>query len=295
MIGFAYWLALLLVAPVADSTGAQRLVTQRGGAGLHWFGPLPGNEGRDVLVYVPPGHDPDAGLQLVVHFHGTYSEHVQQRGEGVPKKKWVGWSRLSQTLDAVDGLQAGGRNIALVYPLSAGKRKPTGHRGWWNHAFDIQWMEHSFDTLLGDTRNVLDRELGVASAVVSVIAEGHSAGGIALYNIAQSAPTAVNEMIFLDASFQGWADGCYHTLRQAGSTTKITIVQTERGIADPHRGRTPWCADTDALDADERWWCDALANDMADVGRVTLHRTKIRHGDQPRHFVGGLELPADRH
>ncbi len=33
---------------------------------------------------------------------------------------------------------------------------------------------------------------------------------------------------------------------------------------------------------------------MCSVPEVTLIKTKISHGKQPRHFVGGLELPVDR-
>jgi hypothetical protein len=38
-----------------------------------------------------------------------------------------------------------------------------------------------------------------------------------------------------------------------------------------------------------------MKDDMRSVPEVTLIRTKVTHGKQPRHFVGGLELPEDRH
>jgi pimeloyl-ACP methyl ester carboxylesterase len=307
-IGLALGLAFVAGAPNADSgrrrivdstvqRGLRQLVRERRGASRIWVGPLRGNEGRDVLIYVPPGYGPAADLQIVVHFHGTYSEHIEKQRDGLGKKKWVGWKRLTQTLDGADELQRRQQgNVAIVYPFSAGKRAPQGYHGWWNLAFDIRWMEQSFDGLVEQAREVLVDELGVEATRIrpEIIAEGHSAGGVALTNIAYGNPGSVDELIFLDASFQSWADGAFRALERAGSDCKITIVQTERGIADPHRGRTPWCADELLSEAD-RWWCDALADDMRDVDRVFLHRTRVPHGKQPRRFVGGLGLPPDRH
>ena len=309
--------------------------------GLAWVGPLEGNGGRDVLVYVPPGADDRAEFRLVYHFHGTYSESVEKERPGRPKKEWVGWNRLEQTLAATTDLQASTPdNVALVVPLSAGKRREPDATGWWNGAYDRMWMaptehpEHrdSFETLHAEVRSILREQFGVHASKLErpVIAEGHSAGGIALRNIAVAGTQAVGEYLFQDASFQTWSDGCYEAVRSGRSSGRVTLVITTGGIADPLAGRDPWCARLETRAsawnqhrqgcaskpertpsgakatcaelqaAADEWpafasWCENMKNDMADVPEVYVHRTRIPHGKQPRHFTGGLELPAAWH
>jgi hypothetical protein len=310
-------------------------------AGLVWVGPLEGNGGRDVLVHVPPGADDRAEFLLVYHFHGTYSESVEKEQQGRPKKEWVGWNRLEQTLEAAADLQKkAGFNVALVYPLSAGKRREPDATGWWNGAYDRMWMmpaadpdyRDSFDQLHAEVRAILRDAFGVHASKLArpVIVEGHSAGGIALRNIAAAGTKVVGEYIFQDASFQTWADGCYEAVRSGKSSGTITLVITSRGIADPVQGRDPWCTRLEAWTqawgkhrawcggkpdrkpsgekatcaeletAAQEWpafttWCEGMKNDMQDVPEVYVHRTRIPHGKQPRHFTGGLELPPERH
>lgn len=310
--------------------------------GSLWVGQLEGNGGRDVLVYIPPGARNDAEFQLVFHFHGTYSERFQKPSEGLDKQQWVGWDRLAQTIEAVRELQgAREHNVALIYPFSAGKRLEPEHKGWSNDKYDRMWMlpasdasgtirqdyRDSFDKLHEEVVALLRDELGVHPSKLTgkVLAEGHSAGGIALRNIAVAGTAHVDEYLFLDASFQGWADGCWAALQAVRSAATVTIVLTDKGIADPHDGRDPWCVDLqrDAAlwteksswceDKPERkpgrsewtctelgerateWkdyeaWCRAMENDMQNVPGVTLVRTKVVHGEQPRRFAGGLGL-----
>jgi pimeloyl-ACP methyl ester carboxylesterase len=308
--------------------------------GSLWVGTLEGNGGRDVLIYIPPGADDAAPFELVFHFHGTYSERFVKPRDGLEKKKWVGWNRLEQTLAAIVDLQgARPHNVALIYPFSAGKRLEPGHRGHSNVAYDRMWMDPAqppdyrddFATLHAEVVELLTTEFGVhpSKLPADVIAEGHSAGGIALLNIARTGAPMIREFIFLDASFQSWADGCYEAVKAAGAAAKLTLVVTQKGIADPFVGRTPWCADLEsdaALWADKkswcasrpsekvrgsdwtcaeleareqewedyRGWCEAMKDDMRSVPEVTLIKTKVTHGNQPRHFSGGLELPVDR-
>ncbi|HET6582966.1 MAG TPA: hypothetical protein VFG69_05960 [Nannocystaceae bacterium] len=317
--------------------------------GLAWVGPLAGNGGRDVLVYVPPGARNDRDFQLVVHFHGTHSQRVQAKAPGLPKKVWVGWDRLQQTIDAVGELQSKGeKNVALVYPLSAGKRREPGKTGWYNKEYDRMWMDSapsdpssrpsgpeytdSFDTMHDEVIAILTEELGAHPSKLrgKAIAEGHSAGGLPLFHIARNRTEHVGEYLFLDASFQSWADGCWKEVQAAKSGALVSIVVTINGIADPFGKPDPWCIEWErdaALwkehrrtctaatheppgsertcgeleviakewEEDYREWCEAMKNDMRDVPGVFVLRTKIPHGKQPRHFVGGLELPADRY
>jgi pimeloyl-ACP methyl ester carboxylesterase len=310
-------------------------------AGSLWVGKLEGNGGRDVLIFIPPGADDAKPFELVFHFHGTYSEHVEQQREGLKKNQWVGWERLGQTLAAVTELQqTRAHNVALIYPFSAGKRLEPGHRGWSNVAYDRMWMDpvappdfrDDFAKLYDESVAILQAELGLHPSKIpdAVIAEGHSAGGVALLNIARNGSAHVREYIFLDASFQSWADGCYTAVKDSGAAAKLTLVVTDKGIADPFTGRDPWCVDMKADAAlwtgkkswcvsraneevpgsdwtceqlelraqewrdDYQAWCVAYEDGMRSLAGVTLIPTKVYHKDQPRHFAGGLELPDDR-
>ena len=214
-------------------------------------------------------------------------------------------SKLS--LDAIDELQAEhSGDVALVYPVSAGKRKPVGVDGWWNYDFDAERMVpnaasgESFVALISDAERILEDSLGISSSRLrsTVLAEGHSAGGIALYNIAQQDRDLVHEYLFLDAAFEGWADGCHAAIVRRGASARVTIVTTTGGIADPFAGRTPWCVwaeeEGGARWDDSRIWCSALRDDMRDMTDVSVVHTNVRHGEQPRRFSGGLGLPDDR-
>ncbi len=309
--------------------------------GTLWMGQLSGNGGRDVVIFVPPGVRAEQPFELVVHFHGTYSENVAREEPGVPKKAWVGWNRLHQTIDALTELQArGGPNVALVYPISSGKRMEPSWRGWSNKMYDRMWMTpvpddvryiDAFDAMLDQSIAVL-AELGVPASRIDpqVLAEGHSAGGIALRNVAVAGTKRVKEYLFLDASFQDWADGCFAAVREQGQGALVSLVITQGGIADPFGKRDPWCTRLEEAaatwpehqstcagsperktgvqrwtcaehrEAAESWpdysaWCEAMKSDMNDEPGVFVHRTRISHGKQPRHFSGGLELPAGRH
>jgi hypothetical protein len=322
------------------TSGLPAFVAAMPDGGLVWVGPLAGNGGRDVLVYVPPGAQPAREFQLVYHFHGTHSERVQAKAPGLAKKIWVGWDRLQQAIDATTELQSKReRNVALVYPLSAGKRREPGKTGWFNKEYDRMWMNpappdftDSFEQLHEEVVAILQREFGVhpSKLLGKAIAEGHSAGGLPLVYIAESGTKVVGEYLFLDASFQSWADGCWQAVRAKGTGALVSVVITTNGIADPFGKPDPWCTEweTDAAlwkehgksctvasktppgsertcgeieiaakewEEDYREWCQGMKSDMRDVPGVWVLRTKIPHGKQPRHFVGGLELPESRH
>lgn len=335
-----------IVDPKASS-GLVDFAGQMPEGGATWVGPLAGNGGRDAIVHVPANAKPDAKYMLVYHFHGTHSERVVAKAPGLEKKVWVGWDRLQQTIDAVTELQGkGATNVVLVYPLSAGKRREPGLTGWFNKEYDRMWMMPSppqssarpsgpeyaddFDVMHDEVRALLEREFGIGDADLSdrVIAEGHSAGGIALRNIAVRGTKHVDEYLFLDASFQGWADGCHRAIAEHKRNALVSVVITTGGIADPFGKPDPWCSempldaaawlrheaackrgakrlpDTKKSCADlelaardwplQQPWCDGMKNGFADTKGAYLLRTKISHGKQPRHFAGGLELPSDR-
>lgn len=318
--------------------------------GSLWVGKLEGNGGRDVLIFVPPGAKDAAPFEFVYHFHGTYSEHVERPAEGLDKQVWVGWDRLAQTIEASRELQSQAghpHNVALIYPFSAGKRLEPGHKGWSNDKYDRMWMlpvdppdpdyRDSFTKLHDEVTTLLRDEFGAHPSKLRgpVLAEGHSAGGLALRNIAvagfggSAGSDLVGEYLFLDAGFKSWADGCWHALQAASSSARLTMVITDKGIADPMAGRDPWCVDlerdaalwvdrqgwcetrmdrkpsgsewtcTELAEYAQEWpdyddWCQQMKTDMQSVPGVAVVRTKVVHGDQPRRFAGGLGLPADR-
>jgi len=349
-----------LAEPPADSAivGGQQSLSSESSAGLLdfaaeleavgnegslWVGPLAGNGGRDVLIYIPAGADPRADFRLVFHFHGTYSEHIERRALGLKKRRWVGWNRLQQAIDGADELQASApENVALIYPISAGKRMEPEWKGWSNKAYDRMWMQPTgpgfvddFGVLRSESEDVLKDRLGVHASKLPerVTVEGHSAGGIALWNIARGNEAGVDEYIFLDAGFHLWADGCYAEVRAHQSRARVVLVIRDGGIADPMAGPNAWCVEHPALaeawpqvadrcadapklrpkvapaggkvscaswqEIAEGWpalevWCAGMANDMRDVEGVLVHRTKVAHGEQLRQFFGGLHIPQAR-
>lgn len=312
-----------------SSSGLAAFASARAGAELMWVGPLSGNGGRDVMLYIPAGTTPGRSFRAIYHFHGTYSERIERPQPGRPKKATVGWTRLEQTLDAADELQAKGEhNIVVVYPLSAGRRVEPDAQNAHRVQYDRLWMQaesESFTRLRSEVEDLLRSRLGASPP--TLVVEGHSAGGIALRNIAESHPGGIAAYLFLDASFEGWAEGCYAASQRARTPAKIVLVVTTDGIADAVGRWKPWCIDLrrDAaqwvdhrawckthagpppgtpLPCDElrtrgeQWqksgpWCDAMTRNFEGWPRVSMVRTRVRHGDQPRRFTGGLDLPAD--
>lgn len=331
--------AHVVEAPVSD--GLRQFATTVPKHHRLWIGPLEGNGGRDVVIYMPPSNSTTDDIQVIVHFHGTYSENIELKREGVPKKRWVGWNRLQQTIDATEKWQEQrDQSVVLVYPMSAGKRLPPDHQGWSNRAYDVMWMNPAsppemrddFDTLLNNVEETLASNFGIDRKRLHrpVIAQGHSAGGVALLNIAADTTQRVAEYLFLDAGFQDWADGTYRALMDAKSKAIITLVIAQGGMTDPTEGDwNPWCRTSAQLVenaprhisycaragdkakmmvGDKRWtcarvveaietwedyhqWCDAMKTDMATIPNVFVYRTGVRHGDQPSQFTGGLTLP----
>ena len=225
-------------------------------------GRLEGNGKRDVLIYRPPGLDKGSPISLVYHFHGTYAEKLEPPSSARKKKYWVGWKRLEQTLAAIDELQASKQdNVILIYPFSAGRRYEANYAKPHKPAYDRKWMLYergdrssdSFTRLHQAVQSMLSQELSLAKPFSPgrVIVEAHSAGGIALLNIAKEGSPNIDDYLFLDASFQDWADGCYAALLASGSRARVTMVIREAGIADPLFGPNPWCT---TLEEDASRW-----------------------------------------
>ena len=292
--------------------GMAAFVAEMPREGLLWAGKLKGNGDRDVLVFVPPGAKNDVDFRLVFHFHGTYSEKIQKKTDGMKKKDWVGWDRIGQAIEGATLLQKEQPyNVALIYPLSAGRRIEPGVKGWVNKWYDRSWMDpvkppkwgDSFDTLHAETLAILHDDFKVDPSRTQgrVIAEGHSAGGIALLHIARNKSKHVGDFLFQDASFMGWADATYWALKKQRSNARVTIVMRTGGMCDPFAGKEPWCTMLEEYELEpgelERYtqWCKDHEDGMKSVKQVYFHPTRVTHGKQPKHFFGGRELPAAWH
>jgi hypothetical protein len=73
-------------------------------------------------------------------------------------------------------------------------------------------------------------------------------------------------------------------------------------MVDPFGKWDPWCTrlENEAASNPEAWdeykeWCEMMENEMKGVDNVYLHRTKVPHGKQPLHFLGGRDLPDAWH
>ncbi len=180
---------------------------------------MPGNGGRQVLVYVPKGFDPSKPAEIAYHFHGTHSHLVDIPrpplvGAGpVYKRKTgtigAGSNRMNQALSSIqEQVASGKRNVILVYPLSAGRRGRVGGPAYLQ-GYDDAWMKKGNDTnddmaaLHNDTLKAVKEKLGVTVNNPAVTVSGHSAGGTAIRNILNSG-FKPDKVKFLDATYGSW-------------------------------------------------------------------------------------------
>lgn len=257
-----------------------------------WAKNLEGNGGRSVLTYIPPGVDLKANnLRIIYHFHGTYSEEVIKPHPALDSKK-VGWNRLEQTVNAIDQLAQNGENVILVYPLSEGSRKTPGDKK--TRAYDRQWMAKNqpsdkgivnddFDKLHQDILN----EIGIQpNQITSIEAQAHSAGGIALRNMAQSGTKLINSYRFLDASYTGWAEDCYEASRKNGKPD-IYLLVADSDVRDFPKN---------SLKRSDRWSKALTENSHGSystgIEGVYYFDTGKKHKEMPGQFTGWR--PQDR-
>jgi hypothetical protein len=217
---------------------------------------MPGNGNRETLMYVPPGTDPSKPVHLIYHFHG--------RGRGYqPYARRAGGGRNSfeQSLDATRALAAQGENVVLVYPLSSeqiDRPEKWQHKGWMKGS-------ESLDTLHANTKDSLKRDFGI-DQIGSVIVEGHSAGGQALMNIAESGSQVADEYLFLDASYSNWAEKCHQYSKKYNPKAHMKLVVKEGTLTDEG------------------------AKALEKVADVSIHRTSVNHGRMNQNFSGGLDI-----
>lgn len=197
---------------------------------------LPGNGGRQVVIYIPEGFNPDEPAEIAYHFHGTNSQLVDLKVPPMARasdnyndhvgKPDVGVNRLSQALGTIKKQVAQKtRNVILVYPLSAGRRAVSTTSAGYTECYDEKWMrdkanpgenmEDLHQQTLARINGLLGRDL---TGKPKVTLSGHSAGGLAVANVLQSGfkPDTVK---FLDATYGSWAQRAYDT--KAGESAKF--------------------------------------------------------------------------
>lgn len=248
-----------------------------------WVGTLPGIDDGNALIYVTSGYDPSNETERIVRIHGTYGENLNKKPEGNTDsetgKKWVGWNKTQQTLDAMDKLQEEeqGVNIVLIHPFSNGSRMEPGSSGR-KRAYDRMFMKSvaddprfndNFDQTLRQATEIAEKELGVKHGTWSkdVIVQGDRSGGIGLRNIAQSGTKQVTEYIFLDASYVGWAKDTYEAAMKKNPDIKMSIVTRNTGRRDQP---SSWCGnfedDANFLEQSQAW-CEENGEDAVPPGQ----------------------------
>ncbi len=256
---------------------------------------LEGNGRRPVITYVPPGVDLNKGnVRIIYQFHGTYSERIK---DYVPKenrnkdnkKDWVGWNRLKQTTDSIDSLARNGENVVLVYPLSGGPRHKNDDVNVGRKKYDRLWMApgkldkngdastDDFDQLHSE---ILNRLAINSDLVGDVEVQGHSAGGLALTNIAESGTKIVTAYRYLDANFSMWAERCREASRKNGSPDIYLLIADTKSKSFPkaYIRRSDWYPLLSQQGEN--------GPNSTGIDNVYLLEAKTQHGDMVGEFTG---------
>lgn len=193
----------------------------KGVKGERWVGRLSGNGSREVAIFIPQGADPNKPFEVIYHFHGVNGHSIGQDPES------TGRNRLEQVLKAAARTGSEGRNIVVVYPLSAGHRPGKGGK-LPGLTYDADWMRPN--NASGDDMNQMHAEVlqriesqfGHKINVGSITAKGHSAGGTPLVNLAE-AGFKVNRIDFLDASYGLRIPRCYRAAIKNNPDLELNI------------------------------------------------------------------------
>lgn len=243
-----------------------------------WAKNLEGNGERTVLTYVPPGVNLAANnLTFIYQFHGTYSEKINhiplEKQNDANQSEWVGRSRLVDTIQAVDELAKKGKNVVLIYPLSAGARN--------NSRYDNDWMNGKTENLDNLHRQILEETNIKQEQVSKVEVQGNSSGGKALVNIAKSGTKLVDAYRFLDASFKGWAEVCYGASRKNGSPEiYLVVADTTLKTFPKNKHKLSEWGRKGLLKKGEKGAYSTK------IEGLYYYETPLQHKDMVRHFTG---------
>ncbi len=212
---------------------------------------IPGNAGRNTLVYVPPQTDLSKNVKIIYHFHGKGGENFYHH------KKEKGKNAFEQAISATNRLQNEGQNVILVYPLSTDSQKKE------KSPYNTTWMsgkDGNFKKFNKNTQSLLQKRFHIQH-FGRIIAEGHSAGGVALMNISQSSnEKLVDKYIFLDSSYADWAEKCYKNTHGA----QLEIYTKKGSSTDIH------------------------SKELEGKDRVIIHQVETRHGEMNQYLGGKM-------
>ena len=184
--------------------------------GTKFIGEIPGNGGRKAIIYVPQGFNPNEDAEMAYQLHGLYGQ-LARKG-----KELSGGNRLREVMGKVQEAQNEGKNMILVYPLSAGNRGSEG--------YDTEWMKKGNST--GDdmslfdenVRKILANKIGLVNLnITKTRISGHSAGGAALRNILENG-FKVDRVVFLDASYENWATVAYNAAIKNNPQVQFDVI-----------------------------------------------------------------------
>lgn len=209
--------AKIILSDPTVTSGLQEMAEKA--PGRSWLGKMKGNGNRDTLVYLPSGFKENEDFELIYHFHGTHSEAVAEEK--------IGMDRLEQVLSVSEEADNLGKNMALVYPLSAGRRGRPGSSADINR-YDGEWMKAGNSTnddmkvFHQEVLTILKDQFGLHNSASKVTAKGHSAGGVPLMWL-QKSGFPFDRMDFLDASYGKWASKYYNEAIQGNPDMEINI------------------------------------------------------------------------
>jgi hypothetical protein len=232
-------------------------------------GNLDGNGGNSVALAMSKSLDLTKPVKLICHFHGLRSFDVNHRASD-------GRTRLDQTLSRLETSES---NAILVYPLCEPPDNPDDYQ------YDRDWMkppEYNFATLHQEVIELLAENGINLPPGSSVIAEGHSAGGTPLRNIAQAGHAGIiDRMVFLDATYGTWGRDTLDALEEFGHTPEVQVAFIDNN-SDARNNSTA-----------------AGARELRNRQNVTLFRMNggngqamINHGGAIDHFFGGVDDPT---
>lgn len=159
----------------------ERIWKQNGMDGNLAIRDLPGNGGRPVAIYTPPGFDPAKPARVITYFHG----HNGNIGEAF---------KDNGVLARLKALAGNDPNTVFVCPEAA--QPPFGY-----------WMKpprESYQALQQQALGEAARMAGQPITVDKRIVSAHSGGGLALRNAVTSNQFAADRIEFLDCNYSDW-------------------------------------------------------------------------------------------
>jgi hypothetical protein len=155
------------------------------------------NGGRPVVVYIPPGFDPQQPARLITAFHG----HGGNIGEYLQSHGWLDRIRaVTEPGLAKHGADLTAADPQTIYVLAQADQPPFGY--WMRPPESAQGLEKA--ALVQARLLTGDQPITVSERIV----ECHSGGGLALANAADQGELHADKINLLDAAYNNWGEKC---------------------------------------------------------------------------------------